>query len=904
MSEDYLKSFFDPTSIALIGASTRENTLGKLLYDHLSADFTGELHLVNPHHKVIGELVCHAKIKDLPEGIDLAIVVTPFKTLIKIIRQCGKKNIKNVLLMTNIAAKDTPSKKAELNKILMAAREAGVRVLGPGAASLIRTSSSLNAGFNDNKVYAGKLALVTRSRSICNAVLDWADNQQIGFSSVVCFGRELDLSLSDILEFLVNDHHTRSIIIQLDDIIDSRSFMSAVKAAAIRKPVVILKSSHDSGSYSNSIVKIGEVRSMDDVFHAAVSRAGVDRVYTLSNLYAAAKVLSSNQRTQGTRLGIISNGRGPIMLANDSMRHLGIAVSRISKDLQDKLEKNVNFSCVNENAVLVAGGQSTAESFSLAASIMLESDEIDAIAVMYSPDPFASATEAAEILFEAVKATRKPIFAVWLGGASIVESRRILTDQKILNYRTPEAAIEAFSFLCTHLRNRELLLQTPYPLSKTIPPELEAAKDIIQRNLQQKRNVLSQVDSRLLLEAFHIPCTPSLQASTVEQALEIADQFGYPIALKIDSSNIAYKSDVDGVILDISSPASLKKAYKQMMRSAADLLPTAIIDGVVIEPMYAPNNGRELMIRIINDPTFGPVISFGAGGKRSPALSDRAIQLPPLNRRLAENLIDNTLVSQLLGQFRNMPAANKEKLREVLIRVSEIACELPQVFELTINPLVLNEHQAMVNNAKVVVRNYDPDKKKYAHLAIHPYPSDWRRSITIKNNINVEIRPIRGEDAYAEVEFVKNMSNESKYFRFMHAVNVLTPEMLSRFTKLDYDREMAFAAFVNLADSQTGQEVDHKVAQEKILGISRYAINPDKNSCEFAIVVADDWQGLGLARQLMLILIEHVKNRDLKVIEGTVLRNNSAMDKLMKSLGFKKYPSHDDYDINIYRCEM
>jgi acetyltransferase len=892
MSEDYLKSFFDPSSIVLIGASTRENTLGKLMYDHLSSHYTGELHLVNPHYKKIDETTCHSNIKNLPEGIDLAIVVTPFKTITKIIRQCGKQNIKNVLIMRHYQDNIPASKSSDLNKILTTARKADVRVLGPAAASLIRTSTKLNASFSNNQIYSGKLALVTRSKSICNSILDWAENQQIGFSSVICYGIELDLSLSDILEYLVNDHQTRSIIIQLDDIVNSRSFMSAVKAAAIRKPVVILKSSNDSGSYSDAIAKIRDVRSMDDVFDAAVSRAGADRVYTLSNLYAAAKILSSNQRTQGTRLGLVSNGRGPIMLANDSLRHLGIEVTRTSNKLQEKLAKDCNLSCVNENAVLVSGGNTTAESFSSAASIMLKSGEIDAISIMFAPDPFANPEKAAEILFELVKTTHKPILTAWLGGTSINASRRILTSHKIANYRTPEAAIEAFSFLCTHLRNRELLLQIPYPLSKSVPPDIKAAKNIIQRNLQQKRNVLSQVDSRLLLETFHIPCTPSIHATSIEEAITIADDLGYPVVLKIDSPNITYKSDIYGVILNIRNAKGLKKAYEQMMKSAAELRPTAKVEGVIVERMYAPKNGRELMIRIINDPTFGPVISFGAGGKQSPALSDQAIQLPPLNRRLAENLIDKTLVSQLLNKYRNMPAANRERLREVLIRVSEIACELPEVFELTINPLVLDEHQAIVNDAQIVTQKYNACHKKYDHLAIHPYPTDWHRSITIKNDISVQIRPIRAEDANAEQEFVENMSSESKYFRFMHSVNTLTPEMLSRFTKLDYDREMAFAAFT---------EENNK---EIILGVSRYVINPDKKSCEFAIAIADNWQGLGLARQLMLILIEHVKERDLKLIEGTVLKNNFAMDKLMESLGFMKSGSPDDYDVNIYRREI
>ena len=703
MSEHYLKSLFNPSSIALIGASSRAKTLGQLIFEQLHTVYSGALHLVNPHHKTIRGVKCHSRIKTLPEGIDLAIVVTPLKSIPKIILECGKKGIKDIVVLTPYSDGYIATQQ---NEILEAANKANVRLLGPGASCLIRTSSNLNASSSKNRIQTGKLALVTRSKSIANSILDWADKQEVGFSSVISYGMELDLCLSDILEFLVNDSRTSSIILQLDKVLDTRRFMSALTEAAKRKPVVILKTGHDIGSYSDAITKTSDVRSMDDVFHSALTRAGVDRVYTLASLFAAAKILASNQRTHGTRLGIISNGKGPILLANDRLRHLRLEVPILSNELARKLTANQNTTWGQNNSVLVSNGETIATAFTEATKIMLSSDEIDAVALIFAPDATTDPLETAKAIIDAVKKTYKPVLVIWLGDSMIADSRHLLTDNKISNYRTPEAAIDAFSFLCTHMRNRNLLLQVPYPLSKAIPADIDSAKKIIQRNLEQRRRVLSQIDSRLLLEAFHIPCTPSRHASSIDEALKIADDLGYPVVLKIDSPNITYKSDVNGVILNIRNAKELKKACKSMLESAKVLRPTAIIDGVIVESMYAPKNGRELMIRIINDPAFGPVISFGAGGTRSPALRDRAIQLPPLNRRLADNLINNTQVSLLLNEFRNMPAAKRVKLRKVLIRVSEIACELPQVFELTINPLVLDENQAMVNNAQVIVQRY------------------------------------------------------------------------------------------------------------------------------------------------------------------------------------------------------
>lgn len=898
MPQHYLNSFFNPDSVVLIGAThvnaKKQKTIDAILLNNLQHDFKGKLFVVNPKLKGSATENTYKKISQLPSEIDLAIVVSSSKSISKVITECGKAGIKNVLLMTYYEDDKPELSQKQRNDILKAAQKYDVRVLGPGAAGLIRTDIGLNASYINNTIHRGSLALVTRSKSISSTILDWADKNRVGFSTVIGYGVESDLCLSDILEFLVDDYRTSSIILHLDAVHDARRFMSALKAAATHKPVVILKSDHDVGRYTDAIFKTGDIRSMDAVFHAAVSRAGADRVYTLASLFAAAKILSIKQKIKGTKLAIISNGNAPIMLAQDRMRRVNIKVPVVSSSLKTTLSKNKRIKKVKENAVLIRNDHKTAETFADCSKQILESAEFDALAIVFSPDILTQSEQVAQTIINAVKQSSIPILAVWLGDSSIESGRQLLSEHNISNYRTPEAAIDAFTYLCTHYRNRQNLLQIPYPLNKSQVPDIQRAREIIERNLQNKRRVLSQIDSRFLLEYFRINCTPSRHANNLHQAQHYAELLGYPVALKIDSPNITYKSDVDGVRLNIQNAEALHHEYESMMQRIKKMRPNAEIDGVIVERMYAPQNGRELMIRIINDPAFGPVISFGAGGTQSPDLRDRALQLPPLNRRLAENLINSTRVSYTLKRFRNLPHANFAELRNVLIRVSDIACELPEVFELTINPLVLDENSAVVNDANIVIRKTKPQKKKYSHLAIHPYPSDWSRKLTLKNNIQVDIRPLRAEDALAEAEFVNKLSSKSKYYRFMHALNQLTPEMLSKFTKMDYDREMAFAAFIKDVDSQGD-------GNEEILGVSRYSINPDHKSCEFAIVVADDWQGMGLARQLMLILIEHVKQNDLNVIEGTVLKHNVSMDKLMSALGFEKKPSPDDYEINIYR---
>ncbi len=892
MSDHYLKALFDPTSIVLIGASETENTLAALITKKLHQQFMGKLYFVNPKHKQVLQTPCYKKVTAIEEPIDLAIIVSPVRTVGKAIRECAKQGITNALVMTKFHNAYKSEITTEMKSLLKIAKEENVRILGPNAAALIRPSSNFNASFTDNKIKPGKLALVSRSRTICNSIIDWAETENVGFSSIISCGSGVDLEFADILDFLANDYKTSSIIIHVNQIINARHFMSALKAAAMRKPVVILKSSHDNGSYSDAIAKTKDVRAMDDVFHAAVLRAGADHVSTLTNLYAAAKILSNNRRTRGDRLALISNGHGPIMLANDRLRDLGLMPVTLSSELVSKLKATSKkiYNC--ENGIVITDRKNMPALYEENIKILLASKEVDAIGIIFAPDAMVDNLEVATKIAKVVKSTKKPSPAIWLGTASGGQGRMLFAEEKISNYRTPEAAMDGFSFLYNHLQNRKRILQIPFPLKKTVPPNVDVAREIIDRNLKQKRNVLSRIDSILLLEAFHIKCNPSLHAETVEEAIQIAKDIGYPVVLKIDSQHITYKSDVEGVKLNLQNKKALKKAFSQMKTSINKLPSNIVIDGIIVEKMYAPSTGRLLNISILNDPAFGPVISFGPGGTQSPTMKDRAIQLPPLNRRLAEDLINDTQVSLTLDKYRNLPAANKEKLREVLIRVSEIAIHLPQIFDLILNPIILDENEAIVNDLQIVVQKTKTDSKHFAHLAIHPYPSDWRRFITIKNKQKVEVRPIRAEDAQAEIEFMDSMSSKSKYFRFMHAVNDLTPEMLSRFTKLDYDREMAFGAFIQDKN------------KEQLLGVSRYAINPDKQSCEFAIAIADDYQGQGLARQLMLILIEHVKDRDLKIIEGTVLKNNTSMDKLMSSLGFQKSASKEDYDINIYTFEF
>ncbi|RVU81747.1 GNAT family N-acetyltransferase [Leucothrix sargassi] len=817
MSQHYLKALFDPSSIALIGASETVSTQAAIITAKLHQQFTGKLYFVNPRHKKILESPCQKKVTDISEPIDLAIIVSPMRTVEKVIKQCADQGIDHVIVMTKFPTHYRGEVTSAMKSLRETARKLNVRLLGPSVRVVVRPSLNLNASVTQNPILPGKLALISRSSAMCNSVIDWAENEKVGFSAIISHGGGLDVDLADILDFLANDYRTNSIIVYINHIQNARRFMSALRAAAKLKPVIILKSAHENGGYSDVYTKIANVHVMHEIFLAAILRAGADHVSSLSNLFAAAKSLGSSQRTKGDKLGIISNGYGPVMLANDRLLDLGCKTTHFSESLVADLKSSSRDLLLYKNAVVVPDNEHTIKYYVENTKHLLADKELDAVAIFFAPSVLVDGEQLASEIAAVVKRSAKPVLAVWLGSDSGENGRKVLIKESISNYRTPEAAMDAFSFLCHHHANRQRLLQVPFPLKKTIPASVDQARMTIEASLRNKTNVLSTQDMRTVLDCFHIK--------------------------------------------------------------------NQLVDEV---PLTEDTNPY-LKVCILNDPAFGPVISLGFDGVLSFAPTHSVVQLPPLNRRLSEELINSSHVNAMLNKQEVVTAKqNKEKLRDLLMRVSEMATHLPEVFELTLNRIVLAEHAAVVGQAHVVVQKAKLGKKLFSHLAIHPYPSDWHRHITIKDDQKVEVRPIRAEDARAEIKFIDNMSKESRYFRFMYVVNSLTPEMLSNFTQMDYDREMAFGAFMQ------------KDGEEVLLGESRYAINPDRKSCEFSIVVDDNYQGMGMARQLMLILIEHIKDHDLEIIEGTVLKHNAAMDKLMMSLGFSKRSSEEDYDINIY----
>lgn len=877
-----LDRFFNPRSIAVFGASDKADSVGALVFENLvEGGFKGSVHPINPRHKRVRNRRCHAALGDLGKAVDLAVVATPAATVPDIIRQCGEHGVPAALVLSAGFAERGSEGERLLEQALEQARRHGVRILGPNCLGVIRPHNGLNATFSKGEARAGDLALVSQSGALLTAILDWAGSRQVGFSALVSVGAAADVDFGDILDYLALDHHTRSILLYVEGIQHPRRFMSALRAAARLKPVIVVKSGrHHAGSRA-ARSHTGSLVGADDVFDAALERAGAIRVPDVQSLFAVAAVLASGKRTRGSRLAIVTNAGGPGVLATDRAVEMGLALPALGEDTLARLHRALPAQWSQGNPVDILG-DAPPERYREAVAACLEDGDVDGVLVVLTPQAMTDPAAVAEAVVELEAAGSKPVLTCWMGGAMVEAAREVFSGHRIPSFDTPEAAVEAFAYLAAYHRNQELLVQMPGPLGRHDAPDVEGARLILEGVMADDRDILNLTESKAILNAFRIPTARSLVARSANEALVAAESLGFPVALKINSPDITHKSDVGGVRLGIDSAQTVRSTYCELLRRAEAAAPGARMDGVTVERMLQSPNGREVMVGMVRDPSFGPVISFGVGGTAVEVLRDRAVALPPLNRFLVRRLMEQTRVHKLLQSFRSMPAAHMEALEGVLLRLSEMACELPLLREVDLNPVIADENGAMVVDARMTLEHRPPTTDRYGHMAIHPYPAHLVSRWQLADGTDIVIRPIRPEDAQIERSFVDNLSSQSRYFRFMQTMNQLSDVMLIRLTQIDYDREMALIAVTGAAD------------RELEIAVARYAINPDGESCEFALVVADEWQRRGIGTRLMTALMEAAKARGLVTMEGEILSTNANMISLVRSLGFTIHTSPDD----------
>ena len=876
MRPHYLSELFAPKSVAMFGASETPDSVGQVVFKNLlEAGFSGDIYALNPKRDTVQGEKAYNNLDEIGKDIDLAIVATPARTVPGIVEQCGTYGIKSMIILSAGFREIGEQGRAIEDKVRDAARSHGIRFLGPNCLGIIRPSIGFNATFGNNNASDGGIALVSQSGALCTSILDWAENRDVGFSAVVSTGIAADLDFGDILDYLASDPKTESIILYVEGLTDARRFMSGLRAAARIKPVIAIKAGRSTEGAAASMSHTGALVGGDAAFTAALSRSGVVQVDTISQVFAAASTLSSKYKAVGKRMAMITNAGGPAVLATDHAHGADLEIATLGEETLKALNEALPDTWSHGNPVDIIG-DATPERYQEAIDIVLKDPGVDGVLVILTPQAMTAPYEVAEAVVKAAENNRKPIITSWMGGKQVDPARSLFRQARIPTFNTPEAAVDAFHYLASYKANQQNLLQTPGRLPiEHEEPNVEAARLIIESALNEKRFVLTEPESIALLEAFNVPTVRNGIARSAEEALVLATSIGFPIVMKIYSGDISHKSDAGGVKLNIRNAADVRGSYRELVERVQKNRPDAKIDGVTVEAMHRTTNGREVMVGVINDPVFGPVISFGAGGTFVEVMGDASIAIPPINERLARNLISRTKVSKALGEFRNMPAANVDALVDVLLRVSNMACELPWLKEMDINPLIIDERGAMAVDARIVVHIPRPSPDAYAHMAIHPYPTDLESVFQLPDGRDVTIRPIRPEDAQIEQDFVRNLSDEAKYFRFMHSVHELTPEMLVRFTQIDYDREMALIA----TTSDDGNEVEH--------GVVRYVTNPDRTSCEFAVVVSDEFQGHGIGQRMLTRLMEIARSRGLDMMEGEVLTANHRMLELVRSMDFQ-----------------
>ncbi|MEO6855597.1 MAG: bifunctional acetate--CoA ligase family protein/GNAT family N-acetyltransferase [Rhodoferax sp.] len=892
MDKHYLTSLFSPDSIVVFaGAAAKVDAPGTpqaqaLLAALKAQQFSGTLSFLDIH--TTGTLADLAQTR-----ADLAIIALPPEDVAAALEVAGRIKCRSALV---VSSGINATLAAELQRV---AKRHGMHLLGPNCLGFQSPRRGLNASVAGPLAAQGHLALVSQSGALTASILDWAQQNAVGFSTVVSLGPNTAVDLAQVLDFLANDAHTHSIVVYMEGISDARRFMSALRAAANAKPVVVLKAGHKAGGNKAAQTHSGTIVGSDDVFDAALRRAGAVRVHSFVQLFSAAKCLASRYRAVGKRLAIVTNGGGPGVLAADWISEIDLQLGTLSPATVAALRPQLPPLATLTD--LVDLSEDATPAHYLAAVQAASADpQVDGLLVIHSPKGGCDAAAIATALADFMPRSTKPLLTCWMGDASVGDARALLNAAAIPTFRTPEAAVGAFGNIAAFYQNQRLLQQTPPPLSALAKPDIEGARLLIESVLAERRKVLTEMESKALLAAFHIPVTKTVLARSANEAMMIATQLGYPVALKIDSPDISHKSDVDGVALNIANAVGVRDTYNDMVALVARQMPQARIHGVTVQNMARHKRGREIYIGLVTDDPFGPVIAFGAGGTMIELLNDRAMELPPLNQFLARSLIERSRVAETLGEWRGASAVDMHALEQVLMRVSEMVCALPQLREMDINPVIVDASGAVSVDARIVIDSapvgHSGRGQSYQHLAILPYPAHFEHVWPLRGGGQYAVRPIRPDDAQMLQDLVRGLSAESRYFRYVSMLSELPPSMLSRFTLMDYDREMALVAVFK---ERTVTDDGSILETERILGVSRYITNPDSTSCEFSLVVADAYSGQGLGTRLMLSIMEVAREKGLSEIEGLVLASNPGMLKLMRGLGFSVKPFAEDPDFRL-----
>ncbi len=886
MSVRNLEHLFRPRSIALIGASKRPGSVGSVLARNLfRAGFDGPIMPVSPKHAHIQSVPAYSSVQALPEPPDLAVIATPPATVPGLIGELGAIGTKAAIVITAGFGEGGRQEGLALqDAMLKAARPHLLRIVGPNCLGVMVPRQGLNAGFAGIEPGPGRLAFVAQSGAVVTAVVDWASERGIGFSHLVSLGDMSDVDFGDMLDYLANDPEARAILLYIEAVTHARKFMSAARAAARSKPVIVVKAGRRPEGAKAAASHTGALAGSDEVYDAAIRRAGMLRVFSLEELFDAVETLAAITPPRGDRLMILTNGGGIGVMAVDALIEAGGRLADLSSDSLAKLNQVLPETWSHGNPIDIIG-DADAERYGKALSVLFEEPSADAILVLNCPTAIVSSTDVAQTVIE-TRGTRRdpPVLTSWVGGTSVREGRALFSRSAIPSYDTPSDAVRAFMHLVNYRHNQITLMETPASLPEIFHPDQQRASDVIAGALAAERPWLDAAEVRDVLTAYDIPTTGGETATDPAAAAAVAARLDGPVAVKIVSPDILHKSDVGGVVLDLDGPSAVEIAAKAMGERIARLHPGARIEGFRVEPMIQTRDSQELIVGVADDVLFGPTILFGQGGTAVEVIADRALALPPLNMRLAREMIARTRIFRVLEGYRGLPPADLDAIALTLIKVSQMVIDLPGLVELDINPLLASPAGVVALDARIKVA---PGRAPAAdRLAIRPYPKELEEKITTEDGRTLLLRPVVPEDEPSLHAGFAKLTPEEVRLRFFMPLKTLSHVVAARFTQIDYDREMGLIL--------TDPGVPGKT---EIYGVVRIIADPDNQRAEYAIIVRKDLTGQGLGRLLMQRILDHARRRGIKEIYGDVLRDNTRMLGLCRELGFDIAPAEAEPDI-------
>jgi len=867
-----LDKIFKAESIAVIGASEKDGSIGSShMRNLIQGGYQGKIFPVHPRYTTVHGIAAYPSLSKIDHPIDLAIIAIPIASVPQVIKECVEVGVGGTIIVS-AGGREIGVQGLEIEeKIRREAEKGGLRVIGPNCLGIICPSIQINASFAAHMPYEGKLAFISQSGAICTAILDMSLKEGIGFSHFVSIGSMLDVDFGDLIDYLGNYPEVNSILLYIESLTNFRKFMSAARAVSRVKPIVILKSGRSPAGARAAVSHTGAMVGEDAVYDAAFKRAGIVRVNTIGELFDCAELMAKQPRPKGPRLGIITNAGGPGVMAADALAEYGAEPARLEPGTIEQLNELLPPCWSHSNPIDILGDASP-ERYAKAVDLCLKAKELDGLLLILTAQGMTDPAEVAELLTQKLKTKPCPVFASWMGGMDVEKGRDILNHAGIPTYDTPEQAVRSFLYMHEYSRNLEMLHEIPPKLSMSLLFNRDEARTLVDQGLKRKNGLLTEMESKRLLAAYGIPVTYTAVATSGEEAVQLAHLIGYPVVMKLHSSDIAHKTEVNGVRLDLRSEDEVREAYREILAGAQAYNPQAKILGVTLQPMIQRPD-YEILLGAKRDENFGPAILFGMGGILTEILKDQALGLPPLNRSLARRLMESTQVYSLLQGYRNKPSVNLELLEEMIIRLSQLVEDFPEIVELDMNPVIVNEGRPCAVDARVILKPSEVPAP--LHLVISPYPAQYESQTVVKDGLAVFIRPIKPEDAPLLVDLFNTLSPTSIYYRFFSPMKTLPHSMLARFTQIDYDREIALVA------------LEEGRPEEKMLGGARVIGDPDGKKAEFAVMVGDPWQGKGVGAKLLEKCLQIAKERGVESVWGIVLRENTQMLALGRKLGFE-----------------